>query len=45
LSEGITSSREIERLMEWEPGLMWLGAIEPVNHASLNEFRVPVPKV
>jgi transposase len=39
LSEGITSSREIERLMEWEPGLMWLGAIEPVNHASLNEFR------
>jgi len=39
LSEGITSSREIERLMEWEPGLMWLGAIEAVNHASLNEFR------
>ncbi len=39
LSEGITSSREIERLMEWEPGLMWLGAIETVNHASLNEFR------
>ncbi len=39
LSEGITSSREIERLMEWEPGLMWLGAIEPVNHATLNEFR------
>jgi transposase len=39
LSEGITSSREIERLMEWEPGLMWLGAIEPVNHTSLNEFR------
>jgi transposase len=39
LSEGITSSREIERLMEWEPGLMWLGAIDPVNHASLNEFR------
>jgi transposase len=39
LSEGITSSREIARLMEWEPGLMWLGAIEPVNHTSLNDFR------
>lgn len=39
LSEGITSSREIARLMEWEPGLMWLGGIETVNHASLNEFR------
>ncbi len=39
LSEGIPSSREIERLMEWEPGLMWLGGIEVVNHASLNEFR------
>ena len=39
LSEGITSSRQIETLMEWEPGLMWLGAIEAVNHASLNEFR------
>jgi transposase len=39
LSEGITSSREIERLMQWEPGLMWLGGIETVNHASLNEFR------
>src|SRR6266545_3369326 len=39
LSEGITSSREIERLMEWEPGLMWLAAIEPVNHTTLNDFR------
>jgi transposase len=39
LSEGITASREIERLMEWEPGLMWLSAIEPVNHTSLNDFR------
>jgi hypothetical protein len=25
--------------MQWEPGLMWLGGIETVNHASLNEFR------
>ena len=39
LSEGITSSREIERLMEWEPGLMWLGGVESVNHTSLNDFR------
>lgn len=39
LSEGITATREIEELMEWEPGLMWLGAIEPINHSSLNTFR------
>lgn len=39
LSEGITSSREIERLMEWEPGLMWLAGIEAVNHTTLNDFR------
>lgn len=39
LSEGISSTREIEARMEWEPGLMWLGAIEAVNHTTLNNFR------
>jgi transposase len=39
-SEGISSAREIERLMEWEPGLQWLGGLEKVNHHTLSSFRV-----
>lgn len=39
-SEGISSAREIERLMEWEPGLQWLGGLQVVNHHTLSDFRV-----
>ena len=39
-SEGIGSAREIERLMEWEPGLQWLGGLVAVNHHTLSDFRV-----
>jgi len=39
-SEGISSAREIERLMEWEPGLQWLGGLKTVNHHTLSDFRV-----
>jgi len=39
-SEGISSAREIERLMEWEPGLQWLGGLVKVNHHTLSDFRV-----
>src|ERR1700730_17416659 len=39
-SEGISAAREIERLMEWEPGLQWLGGLETVNHHTLSDFRV-----
>jgi transposase len=39
LSEGVSSTREIEKRMEWEPGLMWLGGTEAVNHTTLNNFR------
>ncbi len=39
-SEGISSAREIERLMEWEPGLQWLSGLETVNHHTLADFRV-----
>jgi transposase len=39
-SEGISSAREIERQMEWEPGLRWLGGLEQVNHHTLSDFRV-----
>jgi transposase len=39
-SEGISSAREIERLMEWEPGLQWMGGLATVNHHTLSDFRV-----
>lgn len=39
-SEGISSAREIERLLEWEPGLQWLGGLMVVNHHTLSDFRV-----
>lgn len=39
-SEAISSAREIERLMEWEPGLQWLGGLAAVNHHTLSDFRV-----
>jgi hypothetical protein len=38
--EGISSAREIEGLMEWEPGLQWLGGMAAVNHHTLADFRV-----
>jgi transposase len=39
-SEGISSAREIERVMEWEPGLQWLSGLVAVNHHTLSDFRV-----
>lgn len=39
-SEGITSAREIERVMSWEPGMQWLAALETVNAHTLADFRV-----
>jgi transposase len=39
-SEGISAAREIERLMNWEPGLMWLAGLGVVNHTTLSDFRV-----
>jgi len=39
-SEGIGSAREIQRQMEWEPGLRWLGGLQVVNHHTLSDFRV-----
>jgi transposase len=39
-SEGIGSAREIERIMQWEPGLQWLCGLEEVNHHTLSDFRV-----
>src|SRR6266508_7096 len=39
-SEGITAAREIESVMPWEPGLMWLSGMKTVNHHTLSDFRV-----
>jgi transposase len=39
-SEGIGSAREIERIMQWEPGLQWLCGLEAINHHTLSDFRV-----
>jgi len=39
-SEGIGSAREIERLMQWDPALLWLAGTERVNHHTLSDFRV-----
>jgi transposase len=39
-SEGISSAREIERLMPWEPGMQWLSGLETVNAHTLSDFRV-----
>src|ERR1700726_4010980 len=39
-SEGISSAREIERLMQWEPGFQWMGGLATVNHHTLSDFRV-----
>ena len=39
-SEGISSAREIEREMEYEPGLRWLTGLQVINHHTLSDFRV-----
>jgi transposase len=39
-SRGVTSARELERQMEYEPGLMWLTGMEVINHHTLSDFRI-----
>jgi transposase len=39
-SEGITSARELARMMGYEPGLSWLAGLEEINHHTLSDFRV-----
>lgn len=39
-SEGVGSAREMERLMAYEPGLLWLSGLGQVNHHTLSDFRV-----
>ena len=33
-------AREVERQMEYEPGLVWLCGDNPINHHTLSDFRV-----
>ena len=39
-SEGIGSAREVERLLQYEPGFQWLCGLEGINHHTLSDFRV-----
>lgn len=39
-SQGVTSARELERRMEYEPGLMGLAGMEVINHHTLSDFRI-----
>ena len=39
-SGGISSARELERQMAYEPGLMWLTGMEVINHHTLSDFRI-----
>jgi transposase len=39
-SEGISSAREMERIMDYEPGFRWLSGMQVVNHHTLSDFRV-----
>jgi transposase len=43
-SEQVTSAREVARLMEYEPGLMWLSGLGEVNYHKLSEFRAEHPE-
>jgi transposase len=38
-SEQVSSAREIEALMVYEPGLMWLSGLGEINHHTLSDFR------
>jgi transposase len=39
-SEQVSAAREIARMMEYEPGLMWLSGLGEVNYHTLSDFRV-----
>jgi transposase len=43
-SEQVNSAREVARLMEYEPGLMWLSGLGEVNYHKLSEFRTEYPE-
>lgn len=40
LSQGVTSARELSRMIETDRGCQWLTALETINHHTLSDFRV-----
>lgn len=38
-SEGISSAREVARMMEYEPALRWLSGLVVLSHETLSQFR------
>lgn len=38
LSEGVSKAREIERVMEYEPGFRWLSGLQKINYHTLSDF-------
>jgi transposase len=38
-SKGISSSREIARLLEYDPAYQWLTGMRPVNYHTVSDFR------
>ncbi len=39
-SQGISSAREVSRLMEYHPGFQWLAGMRVINHHTLSDFRI-----
>lgn len=39
-SQGVSSAREVSRLMEHHPGFQWLSGMRMVNHHTLSDFRI-----
>jgi transposase len=39
-TRGVAPARQLERMMDWEPGLRWLCGREIVNHHTLSDFRL-----
>lgn len=38
-SRGVSSARELSRLLQWEPGMRWLTGLQRVNYHTLSDFR------
>lgn len=39
-SQGMSSAREVARLMEYHPGFQWLAGMRVINHHTLSDFRI-----
>lgn len=43
-TRGVGSARQLERMMDFEPGMRWLCGMETVNHHTLSDFRMQKPE-